>query len=63
MPFWFIGAKIIAVQFGISLAAADTYLLWPEGGIAIIAPPFGMLIDRQRWSLRKRVVRHQAFEH
>ena len=34
---------------------ADTFLLWPEGAIGLIAPPFGMLIDRQRWSLRTRL--------
>jgi len=56
VPFWFIGAKIIAVRWRMSLSAADTFLLWPEGGIALIAPPLGMLIDRQAWTLRRRLL-------
>ena len=88
VPFWFIGAKAIALRWNMSLAQvcaraamtpcplspsppdsrpppcrppsmrclqADTFLLWPEGAIGLIAPPFGMLIDRQRWSLRTRL--------
>ena len=55
VPFWFIGAKHIAVKFKMSLAMSDAFLLWPEGAIAIIAPPFGLLIDRQRWRLRTRL--------
>ena len=56
VPFWFIGAKAIAVRWNMSLAAADTYLLWPEGAIGLIAPPLGMLIDRQQWGLRMRLI-------
>ena len=56
VPFWFIGSKAIAVRWKMSLAAADMYLLWPEGAIGVIAPPFGMLIDRRRWNLRTRLV-------
>lgn len=55
VPFWFIGAKVIAQRWGMSLVQADTFLLLPEGGIALIAPPLGMLVDRQRWSLRRRL--------
>lgn len=56
MPFWFIGAKIIALRWNMSVSEADAYLLWPEGAIALIAPPFGMLIDHQKWPLRKRLL-------
>lgn len=55
VPFWFIGAKAIALRWDMSLAEADTFLLWPEGAIGVIAPPFGMLIDRQGWTLRTRL--------
>ena len=44
MPFWFIGAKIIADRWQLSLSSADTLLLWPEGAIALIAPPLGLCI-------------------
>ena len=55
VPFWFIGAKHIALRWKLSLAAADAFLLWPEGAIALIAPPFGWLIDRRQWSLTTRL--------
>ncbi|KAL3919459.1 MAG: hypothetical protein SGPRY_005624 [Prymnesium sp.] len=56
VPFWFIGAKHLQVKFGMSLAASDALLLFPEGMIMIVAPPFGLLIDRQKWSLTKRLM-------
>ena len=37
------------------LATADALLLLPEGMIALVAPPFGLLMDRRRWSLTKRL--------
>jgi MFS family permease len=55
VPFWFIGAKHIALRWRLSVAAADAYLLWPEGAIAVIAPPFGYWIDRRAWPLRTRL--------
>ena len=55
VPFWFIGAKHLAVRWHMSLQLADAYLLWPEGAIALIAPPFGFLIDHQKWSLERRL--------
>jgi len=56
VPFWFIGAKHIALRWDMGLAAADAYLLWPEGSIALVAPPFGLLIDRHKWSFERRLV-------
>lgn len=56
VPFWFIGAKHIALKWSYSLSAADAFMLWPEGAIALIAPPFGWLIDRHSWSLRRRLL-------
>ena len=56
VPFWFIGAKHISLRFGVPLADADAMLLFPEGLIALVAPPFGHLIDRQRWSLRRHLL-------
>lgn len=55
VPFWFIGAKHIVLFHGATLAEADAMLLLPEGLIALVAPPFGALIDRQRWTLRRRL--------
>jgi len=55
VPFWFVGAKHLQLKFDLPLEAADALLLFPEGMIAVIAPPFGLLIDRQHWSLSKRL--------
>ena len=55
VPFWFVGAKHLQSRFGMDLSAADALLLFPEGMIALVAPPFGLLIDRQQWSLSKRL--------
>mmetsp|Transcript_510 Transcript_510/g.1720 ORF Transcript_510/g.1720 Transcript_510/m.1720 type:complete len:386 (+) Transcript_510:61-1218(+) len=55
VPFWFIGAKHLQSRFGMPLATADALLLLPEGMIALVAPPFGLLMDRRRWSLTKRL--------
>ena len=44
-----------ANRFGMPLATADALLLLPEGMIALVAPPFGLLMDRRRWSLTKRL--------
>ena len=49
VPFWFIGAKHLALRWRMSIAEADAYLLWPEGAIALIAPPFGWIIDRPQY--------------
>ena len=48
VPFWFIGAKHLQTRFGMTLAQADALLLLPEGLIAFVAPPFGILIDRYK---------------
>ena len=55
VPFWFIGAKHIALKYGTPLTDADAMLVFPEGLIALVAPPFGFLIDRWQWSLRTRL--------
>ena len=55
VPFWFVGAKHLALRWHMSVAEADAYLLWPEGAIALIAPPFGWLIDKQRWGFVRRL--------
>ena len=36
VPFWFVGAKHLALRWRMSVAEADAYLLWPEGAIALI---------------------------
>ena len=41
VPFWFCGAKHIAIKWGHSLEAADALMLFPEGLIAIISPVVG----------------------
>ena len=38
VPFWFVGAKHLALRWRMSVAEADAYLLWPEGAIALIQP-------------------------
>ena len=56
VPFWFIGAKHIAVAWGYTLAEADQLILFPEGLIALIGPPMGCFVDRCGWSARTRLL-------
>jgi MFS family permease len=56
VPFWFIGSKHIVLTWNVSLADADVLLLLPEGLIGVLAPPYGMLIDRMGWTLPTRLL-------
>eukprot|EP00403_Amphidinium_massartii_P007898 CAMPEP_0178371668 /NCGR_PEP_ID=MMETSP0689_2-20121128/946_1 /TAXON_ID=160604 /ORGANISM="Amphidinium massartii, Strain CS-259" /LENGTH=384 /DNA_ID=CAMNT_0019991547 /DNA_START=124 /DNA_END=1275 /DNA_ORIENTATION=+ len=46
VPFWFYGGGFIRNKWGYSLDAADAMVLLCEGGIAVVAPFLGGLVDR-----------------
>lgn len=48
VPFWFFGSAFIRDKWGYSLQSADALMLFPEGGMVVLATPIGFLVDARR---------------
>lgn len=56
VPFWFYGGAFIREKWGYSLSAADALMLFPEGGMVILSPPIGILVDSRLRSMPRRLI-------
>lgn len=55
VPFWFLGSKLLEDCYSLSVAQADALMLFPEGMIAIVSVPIGMLLDKHDISTKVRL--------
>ena len=46
VPFWFLGSKFLQDCYSLSVSQADALMLFPEGMIAVVSVPIGLLLDR-----------------
>eukprot|EP00928_Gymnodinium_smaydae_P043005 TRINITY_DN28906_c0_g2_i1.p1 TRINITY_DN28906_c0_g2~~TRINITY_DN28906_c0_g2_i1.p1 ORF type:complete len:442 (+),score=33.65 TRINITY_DN28906_c0_g2_i1:167-1492(+) len=56
VPFWFYGGGYIQHKWGYGLAAADALMLYPEGGMVILSPVLGILVDKLLRRVRTRLI-------
>ena len=56
VPFWFYGGGFIRAKWGYSLNVADLLMLLTEGGMVVLSPPLGILVDAHLKDLRRRLM-------
>ena len=55
VPFWFLGSKFLQDSYSLSVSHADALMLFPEGMIAVVSVPTGLLLDRHDVSTNVRL--------
>jgi hypothetical protein len=55
VPFWFLGSKFLQDNYALSVTKADALMLFPEGLIAVISTPMGIILDRLRYSTKYKL--------
>ena len=55
VPFWFIGSKLLQLNYNMSMSTADSYMLLPEGAMVVISPLFGLYLDRTAHALSTKI--------
>ena len=55
VPFWFLGSKFLQDCYSLTVGQADGLMLLPEGMIALVSVPIGMLLDSYNCATKLRL--------